>query len=292
MPSTPRGPVSRAVLVTGCSSGIGEASVRRLLAAGWTVWASARDVSALAGLEALGARVLPLDVTDEASRASAVAAVVAEHGAVGALVNNAGYGQYGPVEEVPLDLWRAQFETNVFGLLGLTQLVLPGMRAQRWGRVVNVSSMGGRFVMPGGGAYHASKYALEGLTDALRLEVRHFGIRVSLIEPGPVLTPWARTAIETAASGTETAVGAQAGPYDQFRVELAVSLSGAYGDGRLSVASSPDHVAAAVVRAVSSRRPRIRYVVGPTARAMVLAKRVLPDRVLDALLSAQLPVPN
>ena len=217
--------------------------------------------------------------------------MVAEHGAVGVLVNNAGYGEYGPVEEVPLDRWRAQFETNVFGLVGLTQLVLPGMRAQHWGRVVNVSSMGGRFVLPGGGAYHASKYALEGLTDALRLEVRNFGVRVSLVEPGPVSTPWSRTAIDTAADSLAgDGEHDEGGPYDQFRVELAASLAGAYRGGPL--VSSPDHVARAVLRAVRSRRPKPRYVVGPAARGLITVKRILPDRGFDGLVSRQFPVPR
>ncbi|BEP15695.1 oxidoreductase [Acidothermaceae bacterium B102] len=282
-------PVSRAVLVTGCSSGIGAASARQLLTAGWTVWATARDVSTLADLEAAGARVLSLDVTDEGSRRDAVAAVVAEHGAVGALVNNAGYGQYGPVEEVPLERWRAQFETNLFGVVGLTQLVLPGMRAQRWGRVVNVSSMGGRFALPGGGAYHASKFALEGMSDALRLEVRPFGVRVSLVEPGPVSTPWARTAIDTS---LQASAEEMEGPYGRFRTELAANLTGAYRESRMSLAASPEQVGRVVARAVASRRPRARYVVGAAGRAMVTLRRLTPDLVFDTVLANGFPVPR
>jgi NAD(P)-dependent dehydrogenase (short-subunit alcohol dehydrogenase family) len=282
-------PVSRAVLVTGCSSGIGAASVRRLLSAGWTVWASARDVTTLADLETAGARVLTLDVTSEDSRRAAVAAVVAEHGAVGALVNNAGYAEYGPVEEVPLERWRAQFETNVFGAVALTQLVLPGMRAQRWGRIVNVSSMGGRFALPGGGPYHASKFALVGLSDALRLEVRPFGVRVSLVEPGPVRTPWARTAIDSSLDATAEQL---AGPYALFRTELAASLHAYYAPGRLSLALPPESVAKVVARAVASRRPRARYVCGAAARGMLSARRFLPGQVFDALVASQFPVPR
>lgn len=263
--------------------------MRRLVSAGWTVWASARDVTTLDALAAAGARTIALDVTSASSRAAAVEAVVAEHGAVGVLVNNAGYGDYGPVEEVPLERWRAQFETNVFGALALTQLVLPGMRAQRWGRVVNVSSMGGRFSLPGGGPYHASKFALEGLTDALRLEVRPFGIRVSLVEPGPVATPWARNAIDTSVDGTAEQLE---GPYGRFRTELAASLTGFYRESRLSLASSPEAVGAVVARAVASRRPRVRYVVGPVAKGILTVRRVLPAGVFDALLSTSYPVPR
>jgi NAD(P)-dependent dehydrogenase (short-subunit alcohol dehydrogenase family) len=275
----------RAVLLTGCSSGIGAASARRLLSAGWAVWATARDVGSLTSLQQAGARVLALDVTDPDSRVAAVEAVVAEHGAVSALVNNAGYGEYGPVEEVPLELWRAQFETNVFGPVALAQLVLPGMRSQQWGRVVNVSSMGGRVTLPGGGAYHASKYALEAFSDALRLEVRNFGVRVSLVEPGPVRSSWSDRAVSSAAETSS-------GPYLQFRMELAASLAGAYKGGRFSLLSSPERVAAAVVKATTGARPRARYVVGPAARGLVTLKRVLPDAALDALFSVQFPVPK
>jgi NADP-dependent 3-hydroxy acid dehydrogenase YdfG len=156
------------VLVTGCSSGIGKATARALVAAGHTVYATARRPETLA-----------LDVTAEESRTAAVAAVEAEHGAVGTLVNNAGYGVYGPVEEVAMDDVRREFETNVFGLGRMTQLVLPGMRAAGRGRIVNISSMGGRLVYPTGGWYHASKYAVEAMSDALRVEVRPFGMRAT-----------------------------------------------------------------------------------------------------------------
>ena len=166
------------VLITGCSSGIGHATAERLAAAGWTVYATARKPETLAELEARGCRTLALDVTDEASMEAAVAAVEGEHGSVGALVNNAGYSQSGAIETVPMEKVRAQFETNVFGLVRMCQLVLPAMRAAGRGRIVNVSSMGGKLVFPGGGAYHASKHAVEALSDALRFEVRAFGVRV------------------------------------------------------------------------------------------------------------------
>jgi NADP-dependent 3-hydroxy acid dehydrogenase YdfG len=168
---------SDAVLITGCSSGIGRATAERLAGRGFTVYATARRVEAIADLEARGCRVMALDVTDEGSMQAAVDAVTTEHGAVGALVNNAGYSQSGPVEEVPIEDVRRQFETNVFGLVRMCQLVLPGMRAQRSGRIVNVSSMGANFTFPGGGFYHATKYAVEAISDALRFEVAGFGSR-------------------------------------------------------------------------------------------------------------------
>ena len=173
--------VSRAVLVTGCSSGIGRATAERLAAAGFTVYASARRLDAVEGLA--GCRPLQLDVTDEASMRAAVAQIEQDEGAVGVLVNNAGYSQSGAVEGVPPAEAHRQLETNVFGPMRLTQLVLPGMREQRWGRIVNVSSMGGELTFPGGGWYHASKHALEALSDALRFELAGFGIDVVVIQP-------------------------------------------------------------------------------------------------------------
>src|SRR5262245_37441474 len=183
------------VLITGCSSGIGAATAVRLAAAGWTVYATARRPETLTDLARVGCRTLALDVTDEASMRAAVGVIEHEHGSVGALVNNAGYSQSGAVETIPMDRVRAQFETNVFGLIRLTQLVLPAMRRTRAGRIVNLSSMGGKLVFPGGGIYHATKYAIEALSDALRFEVRGFGIRVVLVEPGLIRTPFSERAV-------------------------------------------------------------------------------------------------
>ena len=181
---------SRAVLITGCSSGIGHATALRLARDGWTVYATARSPETLTELQAAGCARSPS--TSPTRTRCAQPWKACEDGAVGVLINNAGYSQSGAVESVPLDNVRRQFETNVFGLLRLRQLVLPGMRAQRWGKVVNLSSMGGRLTFPGGGLYHATKYAVEALTDALRFEVRGFGIDVMLIEPGPHRHPLRR----------------------------------------------------------------------------------------------------
>ena len=185
---------SKAVLITGCSSGIGHATALLLVRVGWTVYATARRLDTLSDLEAAGCKTLPLDVTDEASMSAAVNAVIAAEGAVGVLINNAGYSQSGAVESVPLDQVRRQFETNVFGLIRMCQLVLPGMRDQHWGRIVNLSSMGGRLTFPGGGLYHGSKYAVEAISDALRFEVQGFGVEVIVIEPGLIVTNFGETA--------------------------------------------------------------------------------------------------
>lgn len=278
---------SAAVLITGCSTGIGRAVAVRLLAEGLPVWASARQPDAVADLAARGARTLALDVTDEASLLSAVATVTEVHGAVGALVNNAGYGLHGPLEELDPAEVRRQFETNVFGLLRLSQLVLPGMRGQHAGRIVNISSMGGRMTLPGGGAYHASKYAVEALSDALRFEVAGFGIRVAVVEPGPVLTAFVHTALDIT-----NAAGDDAGPYAAFRASLAANVAGAYRGRSRRLASSPERVARAVRHAVLAPRPRSRYVVGPTARVLINARRVLPDAAWDALMARQYARPE
>src|SRR5213595_3103887 len=193
--------VSRAVLITGCSTGIGRATAEYLAARGWTVYATARRPEAIRELGSRGCRTLALDVCDEASMHAAVETIERAEGAVGVLINNAGYGQEGAVEEVPMAEVRRQFETNVFGLTRLVQLVLPGMRRQRWGKIVNMSSMGGHLTFPGGGFYHATKHAVEALSDALRFEVRGFGVDVAIIEPGLILTGFGDVAADSVEAG-------------------------------------------------------------------------------------------
>jgi NAD(P)-dependent dehydrogenase (short-subunit alcohol dehydrogenase family) len=276
-------PPAAAVLVTGCSTGIGRATVQALLGGPRPVWATARDVASLDDLATAGARVLPLDVTDEESMTAAVKTVEAEHGHVGALVNNAGYGEYGPVEQVPLEAVRRQFETNVFGLLRMCQLVLPGMRAAGHGRIVNMSSMGGRMTLPGGGIYHASKYAVEALSDALRFETAPFGVAVSVVAPGPVRTPFADEA--TAKSGDD-------GPYAEFMRDVAARNSSAYHRPNAPGTMDPTAVAQVVVRALDAARPRPYYPVGFVSRQLVGARRLLPTRVWDSLLRRGYPPPT
>ena len=176
------------VLISGCSSGIGRAAALRFAQAGFPTYATARKPETLETLEAAGCVTLALDVTEPASIADAIGRVERDHGHVGVLVNNAGYGLMGPVEETPLDAIRAQYETNVFGLIALSQAVLPAMRSARYGRVINVGSCGGEFTTPGSGIYQSTKYAVESISDALRMETKSFGIKVVLIQPGGVTT--------------------------------------------------------------------------------------------------------
>jgi NAD(P)-dependent dehydrogenase (short-subunit alcohol dehydrogenase family) len=278
-------PVSHAVLITGCSTGIGRATAERLARSGHTVYATARRLEAIQDLARHGCRALALDVCDESSMRAAVEAVEKSEGAVGALVNNAGYGSEGPFEEVPLEEVRRQFETNVFGLIQLTKLVLPGMRRQRFGRIVNLSSMGGRMTLPGGAFYHATKYAVEALSDALRFEVSGFGIAVVLIEPGPIKTEFGPTALEKIRS-----LGTADSPYAKFREVLAHHLDYAGPIGAL--AGTPEGVARVIERAITARRPRARYPVTLAARGFMGASRWLGARGFDAILRTQFPTPG
>jgi short-subunit dehydrogenase len=268
------------VLVTGCSTGIGRAVAEELLTQGHTVWATARRTDDLADLAARGARITTLDVTDEASMAAAVAEVEEAHGSVGALVNNAGYGEYGAVEEVDLDKVRAMFETNVFGLARMCQLVLPGMRRAGRGRIVNIGSMGGRFTFPMGGYYHATKYAVEALTDALRMEVRPFGVQVSLVEPGVT-----RSSFVDKTTVSDGMAGAADSPYAALRDSVSRANNEAYTN-RL-VSASAESVARVVVSAVESDRPRTRYLLTPAAKLMAATHSVAGDRVWDRLMAQQ-----
>jgi NAD(P)-dependent dehydrogenase (short-subunit alcohol dehydrogenase family) len=262
-------------IVTGASAGIGEATALRLRAMGCTVYAVARRLERMAALEAAGIHTARVDVTDDAALVSLVDRIVAETGRIDVLVNNAGYGSLGAVEDVPLDEARRQFEVNVFGLARLSQLVLPHMRRQGGGRIINISSMGARIYQPLGAWYHATKYAVEGLSDAMRMELAPHGIDVVIIRPGGIATQW----------------HAVAGP-----LLLAVSGEGAYADQArrtasmfeldpAGLASPPSVVADAVAKAVRARRPRTRYAVGRGVWTFLAARALLPDRALDRLMA-------
>jgi NAD(P)-dependent dehydrogenase (short-subunit alcohol dehydrogenase family) len=273
-------------LITGCSSGIGRATAQRLVRDGWKVYATARRPESIADLAQQGCETLALDVTDESSMQDAVRTVAEADGAVGVLINNAGYSQSGAVETVPLEAVRRQFETNVFGLIRMCQLVLPGMREQRWGRIFNISSMGGRLTFPGGGVYHATKYAVEALSDALRFEVRGFGVRVVLIEPGLIITEFAQTAAASVAS-----VGDD-GPYANFNSSVAEITESAYHGPLSRLGGGPEAVADTIAVALRASRPKPRYPVTPSARFMINQRRFLPDRLWDLVMRTQYPTPR
>jgi NAD(P)-dependent dehydrogenase (short-subunit alcohol dehydrogenase family) len=278
--------ISKAVLITGCSTGIGRATAERLASRGWNVYATARKLDSIADLKSRGCKTLALDVCDDASMRSAVETVQRAEGAVGVLINNAGYGLEGTFEETPLDAIRRQFETNVFGLIAMTKLVLPAMRAQRWGRVVNLSSMGGKLTFPGGAYYHATKHAVEALSDALRFEVKGFGIDVIVIEPGPIKTRFGDTAIGSIATPKDS-------PYSAFNAVLEKQIREAYEGGPMArFAAGPEAVADVIEKAISATSPRTRYPVTLAARVLMRLRRTLPDRAFDAFLRTQFPPPT
>jgi short-subunit dehydrogenase len=262
----------KVALVTGASSGIGDATARRLVELGYIVYAVARRADRMAALKERGIRTEPADVTDDAALVALVDKIISETGRIDVVVNNAGYGSYGALEDVPIAEGRRQFEVNVFALARLIQLVLPHMRAQRDGYIVNISSVGGKIWEPLGSWYHATKFAVEGLSDSLRAEVAQFGIKVIVIEPGAIRTEWAAISadnLEAASADT---------PYQ----EMARFVGGALRSADTSrLTSGPAVVANAIGRAVQSPRPRTRYAVGGGARSVLFAQRLLTDRGFD-----------
>ena len=275
----------KTVIITGCSSGIGQATAARLAKGDWTVYATARKPETLAGLESAGCRTLALDVTDEASMVAAVEAVTTESGRIDALVNNAGYSQSGATETLDVDDVRRQFETNVFGLLRLSQLVLPTMRKQGDGRIVNISSMGGKLVFPGGGAYHATKYAVEAFSDALRFEVGGFGIKVVIIEPGLITSNFDQAAVGSMDLDDD-------GPYARFNQRVASATVDTYRGPMRYFGGSPDAVAKVIEKVLDARRPRPRYTVTPSAKVALLSRTLMTDRMWDRAMRSQFPQPR
>ena len=261
----------RTVLITGASSGIGLASAHRLIDRGWRVFAAARRLERMESLRERGAQVLPLDIASEASRLQLADAITSRIGGVDALVNNAGFGDVGPVETMSLDQVRDMFEVNLFGLMGLTQLLLPPMREQRSGRIVNVSSIAGRFVTPGAGWYGASKHALEGISDALRLEMHRFGVQVVLVEPGLI-----RTGFESVADASM-----QKHCSDPIWGSMMRNVAAGWAKG-FRQGSSPDVVAQTIATALESDRPKARYRCGSESES-VLVQRFMPTALWDAL---------
>lgn len=272
---------TKTALVTGASSGIGEATARTLVGRGFTVYGAARRADRLEKLSVDGVRPLVMDVTDEASTTAGIAHIIDETGRIDVLVNNAGYGSYGAIEDVPLDEARAQFDVNVFGAAHLAQLVLPHMRERRSGTIVNITSIGGKIHTPLGGWYHSTKFALEGLSDSLRLEAKPFGIDIVVIEPGGIATEWGAIAAEhlLEVSGD----GAYAAPAHA----VASSLNSEAGVGRNS---PPQVIADAIGKAVTARRPKTRYAVGFGARPLLFLRWLLPDRAFDALITRAIEI--
>ncbi|MCA1579846.1 MAG: SDR family NAD(P)-dependent oxidoreductase [Acidobacteria bacterium] len=266
-------PRRQVVLVTGCSSGIGRAAALEAAARGHRVCATARDIGSLSDLEGRpGIRTLPLDVTDAASIAAAVSAALSGEGRIDALVNNAGFGRYGAVEEVTVADWREQFEVNVFGAVAMISAVLPAMREARSGTIVNVSSVAGRIPIPFASPYCASKHALEAVSDALRVEAGAFGVRVVVVEPGPIESRFS----DRARQGVSALLG-RPGPYSDVYRNAESAMRKEFQAGVLP----PEAVARVIVNAIESPRPKSRYAVGRMPRVLFALKRVLTDRAFD-----------
>jgi NAD(P)-dependent dehydrogenase (short-subunit alcohol dehydrogenase family) len=266
---------TRVALVTGGSSGIGEDAAKRLRNADFEVYAVARRVERMAHLEKEGIHVFGMDVTDDESMLSGVERIIDERGRIDVLVNNAGYGSYGAVEDVPLEEARRQFEVNVFGLARMCQLVIPHMRAQQSGRIINISSIGGKFYEPLGAWYHATKFAVEGFSDSLRLELEPFGIDVVIIEPAAIRTEWNEI------SRNHLRENSAGGAYEEMATQVARVMERA--DNNKLISTGPEPVGKKIVAAALANTPRVRYPVGRGGRSLLLARRLLPDAAFDYL---------
>ena len=270
------------ILITGCSSGLGQATAMLLREAGYLTVATARNASTLASLAELGCETLQLDVTDEDSRKAAIAEVERRHGPVGVLVNNAGYGQYGSLEEISMDDLRRAFETNVFGLLRMSQLVMPGMRNAGRGRIVNISSLAGRVTAQGGGVYHMTKYAVEAVADAMRAEIKPFRVDLVSVLPGPFVSPYRDKVI---ANIPDTDVRSA---YRMFNRNVGAYMLH-FLDAKTFGTMPLEKVARVVFKAATTARPRTRYNVGFWANFGPVGRYLAGDRVVDWWMSREIP---
>ncbi len=265
----------KVILITGASSGIGYDAAQTLAQQGHRVYAAARRVERMEPLKTMGVQVISMDVTDEASMQKGVESVIQAEGRIDVLINNAGYGYFGAIENVPMEEARKQLEVNVFGLARLTQLVLPYMRKQRSGRIINTSSIAGKMVFYMGGWYNVTKYSVEALSDALRMEMKPFGIDVVMIEPGAIKTDWG---VIAARHLMESSVGTA---YEQIGTQWAKNMDWFYKTNWLS---SPKVVTKAICRAVNSRRPKARYCRGRISITGRVFHALLPARWWDAIM--------
>jgi len=267
--------MKKVILITGASAGMGKESARLLASQGHTVYGAARRLDKMQDLKAAGVHLLEMDVTNDASMAVGVAEILKREQRIDVLVNNAGYGSYGALEDVPIEEARYQFEVNVFGLARLTQLVLPSMRAQRRGTIINVSSMGGRFGEPHGSWYHATKFAVEGLSDSLRMELKQFGIDVVVIPPGIINTEWngiSRQKLLEVSGNTA---------YKELAQKHAKVFQ-TYDERQTG--SHPIVIAKAIAKAIAAQRPRTRYAVGSNAKLILFLRKILSDRLFDQVM--------
>jgi len=270
--------MKKVALITGASSGMGKETANILHSQGYTVYGAARRTGEMNDLKSKGMGVVALDLTNDASIVEAVNVVFEKEGRIDILINNAGYGSYGAVEDVPLDEARRQFEVNLFGMARLTQLVLPIMRRQQSGRIVNISSMGGKVYTPMGAWYHATKHAVEGWSDCLRLELKQFGIDVVVVEPGIIKTSWGAVATENLKKSSGT------GPYTAFANKVAASFE------KMEASKQPTDAAVlgqTIAKAATARKPKTRYVKGHMAALTIAVRKWFGDKVFDKVIMSQ-----
>lgn len=268
----------KTIVVTGASSGMGKDFALSLLKQGHTVYGLARRKEKMNDIVAAGGKAIAMDITDEGQVDAAVKQILAEQENIDVLINNAGYAVYGTVEEVPIDVARRQFEVNMFGLASITQKLIPGMRANKSGTIINISSMGGKMYTPMGAWYHATKHALEGWSDCLRLELIPFGVNVVIIEPGGIQTEFGNVFQEQLQGDHEN------GPYAEALQKIIASINEMSDKGKLS---EPRVITNLIHKAIDSKRPKTRYVAGAFAKPLMFMRKYFGDRVFDRILMQQ-----
>ncbi len=268
----------KVILITGASSGIGKETAQLLVKNGHIVYGAARRVDKMNDLKDLGVKLIEMDVTNDESMIRGVQKIIESEKRIDVLVNNAGYGSYGALEDVPISEAKYQFEVNIFGLARLTQLVLPYMRKQNSGKIVNISSMGGKFGEPHGSWYHATKFALEGLSDSLRMELKQFNIGVVIIEPGAIKSEWGGIAKEKLLKVSGNTA------YKNMAEKHAALIDETYK----RVGSEPIIIAKTIARAINSNNPKTRYAVGGGAKLLLFVKCILSDKLFDKVFLSQL----
>ncbi|MFH1645833.1 MAG: oxidoreductase [Candidatus Omnitrophota bacterium] len=271
--------MNKVALITGASSGIGKSTAKKLLKADYIVYGVSRRIEKMADIKDLGANILSMDITDDASILNAVNAIINEQGRIDVLINNAGFGSYGAVEDVSVSEARYQFEVNLFGLARLTQLILPHMRKNKYGKIVNISSMGGKIYAPLGAWYHATKHALEGWSDCLRFEVKPFGIDVIIIEPGLIKTDWQNIAIKKLLESSGNTA------YSELANKTASIMKKTYAAPNVS---EPELIADTILKAVTSKNPKTRYAKGYLAKPYIFFRKILPDKIYEAIVRMSL----
>lgn len=269
--------MKKVALVTGASSGIGEDTARRLKREGYIVYGAARRMERMKALKKEGIKTIHLDVTEDQSMVSCITEIIQSEGRLDVLVNNAGYGSYGALEDIPMEEARRQMEVCVFGLARLTQLALPHMRKQRSGSIVNISSVGGKIGEPHGAWYHAAKFAVEGMSDSLRMELAEFGIDVIIIEPGSIKTEWGSIAVDNMMKVSGHTA------YGNLTKKHADMLTRFGGRG-----SEPSVIGKTIVKAVTAKKPKTRYCVGTAGPMMLWMRRLMTDRMFDRMMLSQM----